>query len=179
MHTMKVLGALLLNPPSTGGGRTLGHLHVAADLLGCDHIEVANLFSLPTRDVVEMNQVGKSVVGWEEARPRLGEVIEGADQLLAGWGISGITSESARYRKRQLCYIKTVASAAGHDECWTLNGEARHPSRWHQYVSDRHGRVRGESFRSKLAQVLTLVSFDRLAGPSNMRMEIVGGSLPR
>ena len=157
---MRVLGALLLNPPLMGGGRTLNHLRVAADLLECDHIEIANLFSIATRDVVEMNQISKLVVGWEKARPRLSEVIGGADQLLAGWGVSGITGESARHRNRQLAYIREVALAAGHDRYWTLNGETRHPSRWHQYVSNRHGRVSGASFRDKLAQILTPVLID-------------------
>lgn len=35
---MTTLGALLLNPPLAGGDRTIGHLRVAADLLGCDNV---------------------------------------------------------------------------------------------------------------------------------------------
>jgi hypothetical protein len=148
------LGAVLLNPPLAGGGRTIRHLRVAADLLDCDGLEIANLFSIATRDVTAINEIGRSCDGWEAARPRLHQVILASDHLLAGWGVSGLSGPAARHQQTQLDYVRTCAQEFAKDYIWTLNGEPRHPSRWHQYVSDRYGRASGASLSERLTMVL-------------------------
>lgn len=40
---------------------------------------------------------------------------------------------------------------------WMVGGEPRHPSRWHQFVSDKHGRTTGGTFEERLVQVLVEV----------------------
>src|SRR5580698_10304129 len=118
-----MLGALLLNPPVVGGVRTIRHLRVAADLLGCDRVEIANLFSIATRDVAGINEVGRSGDGWAAARPHLDRVIAASDQLLAGWGVSGLGGLAAQNQRIQLEYIGASAGEIGQNYVWTLNGE--------------------------------------------------------
>lgn len=154
---MTTLGALLLNPPLNGGIRTTRHVHVAAQLLDCDSFEIANLFSIATRDLTAISVAGRSGDGWEAARPRLYQVITECDFLLAGWGVSSPVGEAATYRRRQLNYVGACAREVGQDYIWALGGEPRHPSRWHQYVSDRHGRVSGSSLSKRISMVLTPV----------------------
>lgn len=157
---MITLGALLLNPPSAGGSRTIQRLKVAAELLNCGRLEIANLYSIATSDAGAINAVGQSIVGWEAARPRIEEVIAESDHLLAGWGVSGISGKAARHKEGQIEFVGLCANRMGHQSLWTLNGEARHPSRWHQYVSDKYGRATGTHFHERLGTVLTLVPVD-------------------
>lgn len=154
---MTTLGALLINPATSGGERTARHVQIAAELLGCDRVEIANLFTVATGDVTAINEVGMSPDGWTAARCRIRDVVAGSDHLLAGWGIRGLVGPAAGHQRAQLSWLHDYLLGTGRDEIWTLNGEARHPSRWHQYVSDRHGRARGTSFSERLAVVLTLV----------------------
>jgi hypothetical protein len=154
---MTTLGALLLNPALTEGKRTLRHLGVAADLLDCNALAIANLFSIATRNATAINEAGRSEDGWNAARPQLRQIVAESDQLLAGWGISGLAGRAAKYRQLQLEYVCTCAQEFGKDCVWTLNGEPRHPSRWHQYVSDRHGRASGTSFGERMTAVLKSV----------------------
>jgi hypothetical protein len=154
---MMTLGALLVNPPARSGARTVRHLQVAADVLGCHRVEIANLFAVATRDVTAINKVGRSSDSWTAARSRIQEVVALSDHVLAGWGVRGLVGLAAENQRAQLSWLKDYLHSIGRQELWTLNGEARHPSRWHQYVSDRHGRATGESFADRLAMVLTLV----------------------
>ena len=151
---MAVLGALLLNPPAGDGAQTIRHLRLAGALLGCEGLEIANLFAFPTRDVNGINAVGGDAVGWEMARPRLQEVIANSDQIMAAWGVSGISGAAMKMKQNQLDFLLTCFSATETEAVWTLNGEARHPSRWHQYVSDKHGRARGATFVERLESVM-------------------------
>ncbi|MBK6871322.1 MAG: DUF1643 domain-containing protein [Kineosporiaceae bacterium] len=149
------LGAILLNPPLTAGTATVRHLRVAADLLGCAEIQVANLFAIPTKSVIEINVIGSTAAGWEAARPSLAAVLDSSTALVAGWGVSGLHGQAAAHQREQLSWIaERVAQVPVPLPVWTLNGESRHPSRWHQYVSERHGRAIGNSFQERLASVL-------------------------
>jgi hypothetical protein len=159
---LPTLGALLLNPPLTAGTRTRRNLGVAADLLGCDVVEVANLFAVATKDLAVINLVGKAGEGWTLARPRISEVIAKADHLLAAWGVGGLGGPAATRQREQLDFVHGAARAMKHDLIWTLDGQPRHPSRWHQYVSDRHGRAAGASLNERLAVVLRPVPIGTL-----------------
>jgi Protein of unknown function (DUF1643) len=156
-----------------GGAQTIRHLRVVAGLLECDDLEIANLFAIPTRDVTAINRAGRASDGWEAARSRLRQVITEADHLLAGWGVSGLAGQAAVNRRAQLCYVGECARESGKDYIWTLNGEARHPSRWHQYVSDRHGRASGASLNERMAMVLTSIPFTTLCPESRPRDEVI------
>lgn len=170
--SVTVLGALLLNPPTTDGAQTRRHLQVAAELLSCNSIEIANLFAMPTHDMPAVNVVGQSNQGWELAQPRLRAVITAADQLLAAWGVGGLSGRALIHQRRQLRFVAAAAQEIGHVQIWTLNGEPRHPSRWHQYVSDRHGRASGASLTERLAMVLTSVRTETLCPLTDLRYEV-------
>jgi hypothetical protein len=68
--------------------------------------------------------------------------------------------------------MRMWAGDIGNDCIWTLNGEPRHPSRWDQYVSDRHGRASGATFSERIAQVLTSVPLATLCPEGGSRDEV-------
>ncbi len=123
-------------------------------LLGCDRLVVVNLYARPARDLPELQVVAAVVDGWLEARPGLLGALDEGGLLLAAWGLIKLRGEAGRYQREQLAWLRMHASAVGSGTAWTVGGEARHPSRWHQYVSDRHGRTRGGAPEERLRQVL-------------------------
>lgn len=147
------LGAVLLNPPTGDGRPTLRHLAVAAELLGCESFQIANLSSLVTPSVTELNLGGRDWAGWQAARSGLSALVE-TDEILVAWGVSGLSGAAALHRAAQTDWLLTSLQAAGRSTIWTVGGEPRHPSRWHQYVSDRHGRASGATFGARLRTVL-------------------------
>lgn len=152
---------MLASPPLTTGARTLAHLRVAAEILGCDRMRVVNLFGIATADVPAISIVGQDPAGWVAARPSIEAAFAEADVLLAAWGVDLLTGPARDHRRAQLRWLASVAATAHHRTALTV-GEARHPSRWHQYVSDRHGRVQGATFSERLRQVLLPRSVEEL-----------------
>lgn len=122
---------------------------------------MTNLFSIPTQDIPAISQLGAAADGWWDARPSLELALDDADVVLAGWGLDRLTGSAREHRTQQLSWIGTRLREAGHQRASCVDG-GRHPSRWHQYVSDRHGRVRGSSFEERLRQVLLPVAVDRV-----------------
>jgi hypothetical protein len=132
-------------------------------------MEIANLLAVPTRDMSAINAAGQSSQGWDLARPRLREVIATADHLLAAWDVGGLSGRASAYRRQQLRFVASTAQDAGRVHIWTLNGEPRHPSRWYQYVSDRHGGASGTSLTERLAMVLMSVPVETLCSVTCVR----------
>lgn len=153
----KLLGVILMNPPIGAGRATNRHLQVACEALACDDFRIANLLATPTRSVIEITDAGKDPGAWEAARPALRALICSADQLLIGWGLGGGFGGAARRLFRnQVDWVQSeITRERSVPRVWTVGPEARHPSRWHQYVSDRHGRTQGGDFRTRLQSVLT------------------------
>ncbi|MCW2599496.1 MAG: hypothetical protein JWM02_1325 [Frankiales bacterium] len=137
----RVLCAVLASPPLTSGGRTRGALALAADLLGCDIVRIVNLLALPTRDLPEMSEVGAEGGAWEAGRPELLAGLQAGDALLAAWGVSALTGAARVHHRSQVAWLVDAAAEVGCDRVWTVGPQPRHPSRWHQYVSDRHRRT--------------------------------------
>ena len=54
----QTLVAVLTNPPVTDGKRTLRRVDLAAELLGFDHVTVANLFALPSHATGAITDLG-------------------------------------------------------------------------------------------------------------------------
>jgi hypothetical protein len=159
------LCAVLASPPLTTGARTLAHLGVAAEILGCDQVRVVNLFGVATDDIPAISLVGQDAAGWMLARPSIAAAFAEADILLAAWGVGLLTGAARKHRQAQLRWLAQVAAGADHSTALSV-GQARHPSRWHQYVSDRHGRVQGDTFSDRLRQVLLPRSLEELTGGS-------------
>jgi hypothetical protein len=124
--------------------------------LGCEAVQIVNLCVVDTSTVVELNEL-EQTGGWTEARKDLAQGIRGTVGLLAGWGVSGTTGSARRAREEQVVWLYQEAASAGIEHVWMVGGEPRHPSRWHQYVSDKYGRTSGGTFEQRLGQVLTPV----------------------
>lgn len=154
---MTKLVAILLNPPLTSGAASLRHVEAARQALACESVVVGNLFSTPTRSVEDINAVGKSADGWNQAREQLFNAICDADLLLGAWGVSGLTGGAARMRKSQVAWLVRTAMDQGMEKLWTVGGTPRHPSRWHQYVSEKYQRAVGNSLDERLSSVLCSV----------------------
>ncbi len=151
-----VLLAVLLNPPaSSSGARSRRAAQRAAEVLGYDCCEIANLFAEPTATVVDLNLLGAGLGLWAPVRQRLSEQIRGAGGVLAAWGVAGASGTLRRERDLRGAWVAAEAGRVGHEQIWTVGGAPRHPSRWHQYVADRHGRTLGGTFEERLTQVLT------------------------
>lgn len=155
-NTAGTLLAVLLNPPgSTTGTRTRNAVRIASEVLGFGSVEIANLTSVATRTVLELNRLDSS--GWQDARAQLTAGLSRADALLGGWGTTGLSGAARDARTAQVEWFAGEARATGIDEIWTVGDRPRHPSRWHQYVSDKYGRTTGGSFPARLGQVLTRI----------------------
>ena len=161
--------ALLANPPTTSGARTRAKASQAADLLGGGRLIIANLFGLPTADLPSLSHCGSSPAGWRAARPKLIRALQEADCLVAAWGLHPLCGDARRLRQEQLTWLQEQASKNGLLHAWCVGGQPRHPSRWHQYVSDRHGRTTGGIFSDRLDQVLVRLPMQVLTSPHAQR----------
>ena len=143
-----------MNPPSGSGTASLRHLNVARQILNFEEVQVTNLFSVPTRSVTDIAEVGQHPEGWTWARESLAQSIENADDVLIAWGLGGFGGAARTHCSAQIDWVYQELNNRGIDEVWMVGNPPRHPSRWHQYVSDRHGRTAGGSFDVRLRQVL-------------------------
>lgn len=151
------LVAVLLNPPSvSGGARTRNAVTTAARVLGYESADIVNLCLTKTASVVELNSTSVAAAGWSSARYDLAQAVRGAGAILGAWGMSGMVGAARKARDDQVTWLREEAMRCGLNEIWMVGGEPRHPSRWHQFVSDRHGRTIGGSFEERLGQLLVV-----------------------
>lgn len=147
---------MLLNPPATSTGtRSRNAVTHAARVLGFDRVVIANLCAVATPTVVQLGDIGRGA--WEEAQSDLDVALVGAGAVLAGWGVSGLSGDARRWMDSQVDWLTMRAQGAGIDAFWMVGGKPRHPSRWHQYVSDKYGRTTGGTFEQRIEQVLVQV----------------------
>lgn len=157
------LAAVLLNPPSqSSGNRTVGAVHSASRVLGFQTVEIVNLCFLPSRSVVDLAATVADS-DWVRARPGLERALCESDGLLLAWGVSGWAGSPRLGLASQINWFLTTAQAHGHRSCWMVGGQPRHPSRWHQYVSDKHGRTPGGSPENRLRYVLESCDLEAFA----------------
>lgn len=116
---------------------------------------MTNLCAVPTPSVVQLNTLDRHA--WDLARDELEEALTGANAVLAGWGVAGLTGEARRRMRAQVDWLAERAHDAGMASWWMVGGEPRHPSRWHQYVSDKYHRTAGGTFEERIAQALVAV----------------------
>lgn len=160
------LVALLASPPTTSGARTERKVRQALHVLGADRYIIANLYAFPVKDLPALSGCGAEPAGWVSARTELKSAVLEADVLLAAWGLHQLRGAGRRLQHDQFAWLRDLLSETGHRTAWCVGGEARHPSRWHQYVSDKHGRTtRSCSFEERLDQVLVEVPLPLLLGP--------------
>ncbi|TFD01404.1 DUF1643 domain-containing protein [Cryobacterium sandaracinum] len=149
----RVLGAILLNPPTTGGAATLRHLAAAAVALDCCSIAVANMFPLPTKSVDQIGPLASDMQSWIQARDAIELLVGEADVVIAAWGVSGLSGAARRNMGRQVSWLVEELDRQKRT-IWTVGPLPRHPSRWHQYVSDKYGRAGSGTLAERLGRVL-------------------------
>lgn len=152
----KTLGVILASPPVTSGVRTINMALRAAAALGFDGIEIANLFPKATRDTGEISLLGSEENYWLDARPALESLFQRSEGLLAAWGVGSCSGSARRWWADQLEWTATTAAIFGHTQAWTLGPDPRHPSRWHQYVSDKYGRAGDGTTEARITRALQL-----------------------
>lgn len=152
---------LLNRPKSTSGARTRNAVAAAARVLGYQFVEVVNLYSDATSSTDELNR-SATVDGWLRARGELSNALGGATDVLGGWGVAGLTGSALQNQNEQVAWLRLEAIRVGISTIWMVGGEPRHPSRWHQFVSDKYSRTTGGSLEERLDQVLESVPISAL-----------------
>ncbi|WP_431074609.1 DUF1643 domain-containing protein [Microbacterium phyllosphaerae] len=153
----RTLVAVLANPRPRDGSRTEKRIALVRDALGYERAEIVNLFSRASESSREIAVLGVSAEGWREARVSVSEAIASADSVLLGFGLIPSSRESRPHLRAQLEWLRHELQVHGHLQVWQVGDRPRHPSRWHQYVSDTHGRTVGGTFEQRLKQVLRTV----------------------
>lgn len=157
-RTDRTLLAVLLNPPQTTSGvRTRRAVERAGRVLGYDGVTIVNLCPENTRSVVELNGTALTEHGLATARDEIRDNLRSASGLLGAWGVSGLSGPARRAREEQVSWLYAQAWESGVTHAWMVGGQPRHPSRWHQYVSDRYRRTPGGGFAERLQSVLVAV----------------------
>lgn len=160
----KVLLAILANPPLSENTRTEQRVQLAANVLGYDHSRISNLFSISSKSSREIQNLGANEHGWLSAQTAISKAAPEASGILLAFGLMSLSGDARSLYLAQREWLRTCLQAASHDMVWQL-GDARHPSRWHQYLSDRHGRSPGGSFDTRLRHGLRLVPVSEALGP--------------
>jgi hypothetical protein len=156
---------LLASPPMTSGQRTLSRLAALSKAIpGCS-VSAVNLCAMPAADLPSLSVVAAHPAPWLEARERISTALGDCDELMAAWGLCSLTGSARHHRTAQLNWLLDATTDMGLREALTVGGMPRHPSRWHQFVSDVHGRTSGGTFEERLRQVLTKVLLEDLRYP--------------
>jgi Protein of unknown function (DUF1643) len=151
---MRLLVILAGPPLTTTGQRTLRRLEALSAVMPGYVVTAANLCAAPAADLPALSTAAAEVDTWLHARDAIEDALRECDEFLAAWGLYSLVGGARSHRKEQLAWLANTARSLGHGHCWTVGGEPRHPSRWHQYVSDKHGRTTGGTFEERLRQVL-------------------------
>ena len=159
---------LLNRPKTTSGARTRNAVAAAARVLRYQSVEVVNLYSDATSSVDDLNRFA-TLDGWHRARRELSSALGRATGVLGGWGVAGLTGDALRDQAEQVGWLRLEAIQAGVSAIWMVGGEPRHPSRWHQFVSDKYSRTTGGSFEERLDQVLESVPISTLRTKVGLR----------
>lgn len=157
------LAAFLLNPPTGTGCRTVGRLGVAAEILGCaGAIRIANLVDQPTKGLHDLAVEATDPQHWDDSFQKLFGVFTEPHTPLIGWGVSRPPGIVGQYAARQQERVLRGLLASGHTAAWTLLGQPRHPSRWHQFTSEKYPHATGTGFVERLRSVLVLTDLEHL-----------------
>lgn len=147
------LVAVLLNPPEGNGERTNARLRVARDALRCDVVEVVNLYPRASKGLTELGQRAHRSQDWLQHREMIAMALQRGDEVLLGWGVSLPSGRARALMIAQVRWVTDLLCSIGIVP-WVVGDGPRHPSRWHQYLSDRHGRTSGGSFEARVREAL-------------------------
>lgn len=148
--------AILANPSTSPSTRTEQRVRLAASLLGYERCEVANLFQEPSVTSRDIQQLGAGAHGWLAAREAIAQALPRADGVLLAPGLLRLSGAPRLHLAEQREWLREHLIDASHHQVWQV-GDARHPSRWHQYLCDAHGRTNGGTFDERLRESLKRV----------------------
>jgi hypothetical protein len=107
---------------------------MAAKILGHDHATITNLFPVPTRSVLDVNNVGTEAKLWEAARPGISEALTEATDVLLAYGCHEPVGQARYHFRNQLEWLRGQVEGSG-CALWTVSERPRHPSRWQRHTS--------------------------------------------
>ncbi|SDQ03700.1 DUF1643 domain-containing protein [Arthrobacter crystallopoietes] len=131
------LRAVLFNPSSGNGARTVARVSLAAGILGYEEAVITNLFPLPTPSVLQVNEIGTNAGIWESARPGISETLAGAKDVLLAFGCQEPTGAARHHFRTQLAWLHEELESMG-SRLWSVSERPRHPSRWQRHTSRQH-----------------------------------------
>lgn len=154
------LAVVCLNPPSvTSGQRTVRAVTRLAEGLRFDTGHTVNLLDVPSRSFDDFAVAGADARCWQSSRDELRSSLSTLrperDVIVAAWGLSRFREPSRSLLSGQIRWLMLLLGSAGWSEVHTFGGGPRHPSRWHQYVSDKHGRFSDLNPSERYAAALT------------------------
>lgn len=129
--------AVLSNPPTTSGNRTLARVEQAREILGATRVEVVNLFPLPTYRVTGIADVGTVELDWLAARPVIGRALRNADIAVLAYGTRPPTGPARMLQRDQVTWLRDQLVEFG-IPAYVVGNAPRHPSRWQRYTSRVH-----------------------------------------
>lgn len=154
----RVLVAVLANPATPDHGhRTRARVDLAARLIGCDEVLIANLFPTASRSSSDLVDLGRTEEPWLLGRPSIESTLKRADQALVGYGTSHPTGAAGLHHRAQLAWLDLLLARLAVVP-WTVGGQARHPSRWQRYTSRQFP---GVAFELALQRALSQTGLNR------------------
>lgn len=133
----ETLLAVLANPPTSGGARTLSRVEQAALVLGYGDFEVANLFSVPSKATGEIERLGVNGAAWLAARADIELRLSTADAVLLAYGIRPPMGPAGAHFHAQVDWLNNRLTEVQLPAWWVGDGP-RHPSRWQRWTHRAH-----------------------------------------
>ena len=128
-------------------------LRVAQSALRCSELRVVNLLPLASADIRGVAEVGLLSGVWKDGRLAIEALLDSVDEVIFAWGVSPVRGPANGHLSLQIEWVREEARRRNL-RTWTLGGQPRHPSRWHQYLSDVHGRTNGGTFQERVRDQL-------------------------
>lgn len=160
---MSSLTVILLNPKPEGSTSvSVKRVHMAAQILGLDGVTIVNLTGASSVDSSALRASPSDSSSWMLARRELHSAMEGAENVLAAWGLGGLGPRWQPDFISQRRWLVSTMKTARISRAWTLDGKPRHPSRWHQHLAQSKGRFLEETFEQRMASALCQVPVEQL-----------------
>lgn len=169
---MVVLG---LNPPQeTSGNRTFSNVGRLAAALNVSETRLLNLCSRPSTSFVDFASVAATPDAWLDSRidleRDLADFNPRSDIVVAAWGRSSFSGPTRTHLAAQIDWVMSILEGLGCAEVLTFGDSARHPSRWHQYVSDKQNRFPQVQHRARYAAAIVRTTPTDLAAEARSRL---------
>jgi hypothetical protein len=154
----RVLVAVLSNPPTTSGARTVGRVEQARRALRCESVIVVNLFPIATYRNGEIREHGATSAPWLDARAAIESALDEADIALLGYGVQPPSGNARYLYSAQVSWLDSELTSRNLPT-YVVGDGPRHPSRWQRFTSRAYP---GVPFVDALPQALSTRTHPRL-----------------